>query len=81
MEGPYDYVDDIWLCAFVADRLREAIGTGELPAIHWDGEGPILPLLDEIRANESSLIGDKRKLIFDYIGFEYLNDKKGIHMK
>jgi uncharacterized membrane protein YkvA (DUF1232 family) len=70
LEGPYGYVDDIWLCACVADQVRKETGTEVFLVSHWDGEGAVIPLLDEILASESDLIGDKGKLIFDYIGYE-----------
>jgi uncharacterized membrane protein YkvA (DUF1232 family) len=71
LEGPYGYVDDIWLCAFVADRVRQEIGADEILVTHWDGEGSILPLFEEILTGENELIKDKKKLILEYIGYEY----------
>jgi uncharacterized membrane protein YkvA (DUF1232 family) len=71
LEGPYGYVDDIWLCAFVADRVRQEIGTDEILISHWDGEGAILPLMEEILTGENDLIEDKKKLILDYIEYKY----------
>jgi uncharacterized membrane protein YkvA (DUF1232 family) len=70
LEGPYGYVDDIWLCAFVAQRVMQEIGTQEILETHWDGEGDVLRLVEEILAEETNLIGDKGALIFDYIGFD-----------
>lgn len=72
LEGPYGYVDDIWLCAFVVDRVVKEVGTDEMLISHWDGEGAIITLLDEILAGEEELIGDKGHLIFNYIGYECL---------
>jgi len=43
LEGPYGYMDDIWLCAFVANRVQKEIGTDEILVSHWDGEGTIIP--------------------------------------
>jgi uncharacterized membrane protein YkvA (DUF1232 family) len=73
LEGPYGYVDDIWLCAFVANRIRETSGSEELLTTHWDGEGSLIPLLSEILGSEQSLIGDKRDLILEYINLQSLN--------
>jgi uncharacterized membrane protein YkvA (DUF1232 family) len=70
LEGPYGYVDDIWLCAYVAGRVREEMGTDDILTTYWDGESAISPLIDEILAKERDLIGDKRNLIFGYIGYE-----------
>lgn len=70
LEGPYGYVDDIWLCAFVANKVGEAAGSEDILVTHWDGEGSISVLIDEILAEEDNLIGDKRKLVLDYIGYQ-----------
>jgi uncharacterized membrane protein YkvA (DUF1232 family) len=70
MEGPYGYVDDIWLCAFVADRVTKKTGTDEILVSNWDEEGAIIPLIEEILNGEKNLIGDKGDLIFGYIGYE-----------
>ena len=71
LEGPYGYVDDIWLCAFVADRIRKEMGNDEILVNNWDGEGKIIPLIGEILSEWQSLIGDKKSLILDYIGFDF----------
>ncbi len=71
LEGPYGYVDDIWLCAYVAERLRGELGD-EILESNWEGEAPLLPLLADILARENELLGDKRDLILKYIGGEYL---------
>jgi len=70
LEGPYGYVDDIWLCAFVADRLRQELGDEILR--NWDGEAPLIPLIADILGHENELLGEKRDLVLGYIGYEYL---------
>jgi uncharacterized membrane protein YkvA (DUF1232 family) len=70
LEGPYGYVDDIWLCAFVANKVREAVGSEDILVTHWDGEGSISVLVEDVLTGENNLIGDKRNLIFGYIGYE-----------
>ncbi len=72
--GPYGYVDDIFLCAFVAGRVREAVGTDDILLDNWDGEAPLVPLIHDILAHEADLIGDQRERILGYIGYEYLAD-------
>ena len=71
LEGPYGYVDDTWLCTYVAERLRGELGD-EILERNWEGEAPLLPLLADILARENELLGDKRNLILKYIGYEYL---------
>jgi uncharacterized membrane protein YkvA (DUF1232 family) len=72
--GPYGYVDDIFLCAFVAGQVREAAGSDDILLDNWDGEAPLVPLIQDILAHEADLIGDQRERILGYIGYEYLVD-------
>jgi uncharacterized membrane protein YkvA (DUF1232 family) len=72
--GPYGYVDDIFLCAFVAGQVREAVGADDILLDNWDGEAPLVPLIQDILAHEADLIGDQRERILGYIGYEYLAD-------
>jgi len=71
IHGPYGYVDDIFLCAFVADRLRRELGANILDE-NWDGEAPLQPLIDDIVTAEAELVGDSRDKILKYIGYEHL---------
>ena len=68
LHGPYGYVDDIWLCAYVADVVRRETGDEAILVENWEGEAPLLPLLAEVLANEHDLIGDERELILWYTG-------------
>jgi len=69
IEGPYGYVDDIFLCAFMADRIGKEIGSYDILADNWDGEAPLLPLIEDILAQEEVLIGGNRDKILDYVGY------------
>lgn len=71
IHGPYGYVDDIFLCAIVADRIRKELGPAILDE-NWDGETPVQPLIDELLAGETALVGDNRERILKYVGFEHL---------
>lgn len=73
LEGPYGYVDDIWLCACVAERVRQEAGKEEILLENWDGEGDVLLLVEEILANERSLVGDRAGAILAYVGYEGLD--------
>jgi uncharacterized membrane protein YkvA (DUF1232 family) len=74
IHGPYGYVDDIFLCAFVAGRVQAAVGTDDILLDNWEGEALLVPLLQDILAHEADLIGDQRERILGYIGYEYLVD-------
>ncbi len=66
--GPIGYVDDIFFCAFVADRVVKETGSEEILKRNWDGDKPVMPLIKEILSREKELIGDKKKQIFQFIG-------------
>ncbi len=66
--GPIGYVDDIFFCAFVADRVVKETGSEEILNRNWDGDKPVMPLIKEILSREKELIGDKKKQIFQFIG-------------
>jgi len=71
--GPYGYVDDIFLCAFVADLVQREVGSEEILVSNWDGEAPIIPLVQDILVRAEELVGDERERIFRYIGYEHLH--------
>ncbi len=75
LKGPYGYVDDIFLTAFIADHIRKELQSDEILTTNWDGNFPILTLIEKVMSEEKALIGDRRDLILWYIGFEYLLKK------
>jgi len=70
--GPVGYVDDIYLCAFVANEVIKAAGTQEILTRNWDGNTPVVALVREILEREQELIGDKKDRIMQYIGYDQL---------
>lgn len=68
LHGPYGYVDDIWLCAYVADVIHRQLDDEAILIENWDGEAPLLPLIREIMEKEHDLIGDERDRILWYTG-------------
>src|SRR5512137_3114703 len=46
--GPLGFVDDIFLCAFVADQVRKEASSDDILIRNWDGKTPIIPLIKEI---------------------------------
>ena len=65
--GPIGYIDDIFLCAFVADRVMKETGSEDILNRNWDGKMPVVPLVKKILDREKELIGDKKDLIMKYI--------------
>ncbi|MEJ2266772.1 MAG: DUF1232 domain-containing protein [Anaerolineales bacterium] len=75
LQGPSGYIDDIFLCAFIADRIHKELKSDEILTANWDGKVPILTLIEDVLSQEKALIGDKRELILWYIGYEHLSPK------
>jgi uncharacterized membrane protein YkvA (DUF1232 family) len=71
LHGPYGYLDDIYLCAFVADRVRQTLGEAILLE-NWDGEAPLPELLDDVLAMRDELIELGWEKVLSYIGFDHL---------
>lgn len=76
--GPAGYVDDIYLCAFVASEVARASGGPEILARNWDGAVPIESLVKEILEREKELIGGKKHQIMQYIGYDQLSPSDSI---
>ena len=70
--GPLGYVDDIYLCAFVANKVMVETGSEEILDRNWDGNTPVVPLISEILNREREMIGDKKESIMQYIGYDQL---------
>jgi uncharacterized membrane protein YkvA (DUF1232 family) len=75
LQGASGYLDDVYLCAFVANQVRKLTGRDEILTNNWDQSIPILSLIEEILSKEEVLIDDKRELILWYIGYEYLKQE------
>ena len=70
--GPAGYVDDIYLCAFVANEVMKESASPEILSRNWDGNAPVAELIVEILDREGELIGDKKERIMQYIGYDQL---------
>ena len=70
--GPAGYVDDIYLCAFVANEVMKESASPEILSRNWDGKAPVVELIGEILDREGELIGDKKEHIMQYIGYDQL---------
>lgn len=67
--GPQGYIDDIFLCAFVAEKVQLEAGSEEILMRNWESNIPIAPLVREILSREEELIGDKKRSIMQCIGY------------
>lgn len=74
--GPHHYVDDIFLCAFVALRVAQEVNSEHILINNWDGETPVFPLVQEVIAREKDLIGEQLDRILRFLGYEFLLGKQ-----
>jgi hypothetical protein len=65
-------VDDIYLCAFVANEVIKATGSPDILVRNWDGNAPVAAVIREVLDSERELIGDKKDRIMQYIGYDQL---------
>ncbi|HQE97889.1 MAG TPA: DUF1232 domain-containing protein [Methanothrix sp.] len=70
--GPAGYVDDIYLCAFVANEVMKQSGSVDILQRNWDGDVPADQIIKEILARERELIGEQKERIMQYIGYDQL---------
>ena len=70
--GPAGYVDDIYLCAFVANEVMKQSGSVDILNRNWDGDVPADQIVKEILARERELIGEQKERIMQYIGYDQL---------
>lgn len=70
--GPAGYVDDIYLCAFVANEVAKEFGSPNILVRNWDGKVSVVDLINDILGREQELIGDKKASIMQYIGYDQL---------
>jgi len=70
--GPAGYVDDIYLCAFVANEVMKQSGSVDILNRNWDGDVPADQIIKEILAREKELIGEQKERIMQYIGYDQL---------
>eukprot|EP01106_Pelomyxa_sp_JSP_P004948 TRINITY_DN17904_c0_g1_i1.p1 TRINITY_DN17904_c0_g1~~TRINITY_DN17904_c0_g1_i1.p1 ORF type:complete len:112 (+),score=9.98 TRINITY_DN17904_c0_g1_i1:243-578(+) len=73
--GPMGYIDDIFLCAFIAERVVQESGSEEILSRNWDGDKPVVPLVREVLSREAELLGEKRKAIMQCIGYDQLEER------
>ncbi len=72
LRGLAGFADDVFLAAWIANRVLQETASERLLTDNWDGDAPLLSLLSEILAREGELVGEHFDLILWFIGYEYL---------
>jgi uncharacterized membrane protein YkvA (DUF1232 family) len=72
LQGPSGYIDDIYVCALVAEHVRRELKGDEIVERNWEGQAPIIKLMQDILSKDQDLLAGKRDLILEYIGYDRL---------
>lgn len=65
--GPYGYLDDIFCCAYVANRIGEQLGW-EVLEEGWTGDGSAHEVSQTVLAREQELLGDAGDDVLRFAG-------------
>lgn len=55
--GPYGYLDDVFCCAYVAQRIGEELGW-DVVQEHWTGDENVLDVSRTVLVREQEMLGD-----------------------
>ncbi len=67
--GPYGYLDDLFICAYVLLKIKEKYGW-EIIERNWNGVGDIQEILPQIYEDSKKAVGDKEKEVLEYVGLK-----------
>ena len=67
--GPFGYIDDIYLCVYVLEDIKNDLGYGILEKL-WAGNNDLNDVLEECYEKSSSILGEKNNDILNYVGLE-----------
>jgi uncharacterized membrane protein YkvA (DUF1232 family) len=65
--GPYGYVDDIFCCAYVANRVARELGWEAIEE-GWTGDGSAREASERVLAREQELLGDNGDDVLKFAG-------------
>ena len=71
--GPYGYLDDIFCCAFVVNRIAEELGW-EVVEEGWTGEDSALEVSKNVLAREVELLGYAGDDVLKFAGLDDLSE-------
>lgn len=67
--GPFGYIDDIFICCFVLNEIKNDIGYGTLEKL-WDRDKSLNDVILECYEKSSEILGDKKQSIIEYVGLD-----------
>lgn len=65
--GPYGYLDDIFCCAYVTNRIAEDLGWDVIEE-GWTGEGSAHAISSQLLAREQELLGQSGEDVLRFAG-------------
>ncbi len=71
LHGPAGYIDDLYVSARVADRVRRELGSSAILLDNWEAEQPLLPLVERILGESKDMLGEQMEIILWFLGYEY----------
>ncbi|MEN6554082.1 MAG: YkvA family protein [Methanobacterium sp.] len=67
--GPYGYVDDIFVCAYVIKDIENELGYSYLNEL-WEGEEELEDVIEECYKQSKDILEEKTKDILGYVGLK-----------
>ncbi|MBE2900732.1 DUF1232 domain-containing protein [Methanothermobacter thermautotrophicus] len=67
--GPHGYIDDVYLCSVVVDRIAGRMGYRFLEE-YWGGDEDLEAVIGECISRTSEILGDKRLSVLEYTGLK-----------
>ena len=71
LRGPAGYIDDLYVSALVADRVRGELGSNDILHENWEAEQPLLPLIEQLLNGSKDMLGEQKEIILWFLGYEY----------
>jgi len=68
--GPFGYIDDIFICAYVIRDIKNDIGYGKLEPL-WENDENLNDVLEECYEKSSLILEEKTDEILKYVGLDY----------
>jgi len=66
--GPYGYIDDIFLCAYVLKDITPKVGY-EILDEHWCGDDNLEDVISKCYAESTFILGEKTNTILEFVSF------------
>lgn len=70
--GPYGYIDDIFLCSLIIEKIAENLGYDHLEG-YWKGEENLKSVIRECQKRSKKILGEETEKILAYVGLENMD--------